>query len=199
MIRIGIAAVVVAAGSIVVAGPAQAAAKPCAIGTWKLTKQDVVIKGVHKGKAFTTTFKGAKKVKLKIEPKRLSMDFDGSTPQWANWTHDGSQGYEVYKGDYTAAVRLTGGAKGTFEVALKTAKGTARAGFHQTKPSKQYMGSYDVDKTIKGFRNHKIYDTLALTKGSFACSGKTLKITRKLAFKGPNGSTKTSLSYVYRR
>jgi hypothetical protein len=198
--RIGLAAALAASATVGFSAPVQAAGAPgCAVGMWQLTKQNVVIKGTHKGKKYTSTYKGATGVRMAITSSKVTMDFNRSTKQLDAWSFDNTKGYEVYRGKLLAALTLTGSKQGKFIMATKTARGNATGHLYMTSPKQVDRGSYDVDKAIRNYTYKNAYDSLAPIKGAYRCWPKTLKLTRKFNATYKTGKEVASFTYLYRR
>ncbi|ROO90119.1 hypothetical protein EDD29_7835 [Actinocorallia herbida] len=161
------------------AAGAAGAAAPCAIGTWTMTWQSVVFEGTFEDKRVTTTHGGSTGTRLIIGPKTMKLDFSKSTKQNISFGYDGTGGFEIYRGSFTAGLMRTGNTKGKLTVVNKTAKGDATASYTQETPERAEGITYDVDEPLRtAVKPSRYWDSLAITRGDYTCSKKTLKITR---------------------
>ncbi|GAB2847365.1 hypothetical protein GCM10022221_53440 [Actinocorallia aurea] len=145
-----------------------------------MTAQSVVFEGTFEEKEVTTTHEGSTGTRMIIGPKTVTLDFAKATRQNISFGYDGSGGYEIYRGSFTAGLTRTGNTKGKFTIANRTAKGDATATYTQTTPAMAEGITYDVDEPLRtATKPSRYWDSLAVTRGDYTCSKKTFKITRR--------------------
>ncbi|MEO5878150.1 MAG: hypothetical protein ABIS86_23395 [Streptosporangiaceae bacterium] len=129
VVSIATATLIVAAATVGLTAPAEAAAKPrCTTGTWKLVGEKGWYKGVDgKGRKFKTVVKGAAGVRLKLGGGKAAYSFTGSKKERFTYTDAKGHisGWARYTGSLTVGFKVTGNKSGTVLVKHRTAKGNA--------------------------------------------------------------------------
>ncbi|GAA3210001.1 hypothetical protein [Actinocorallia longicatena] len=183
-------------GMAVLATPAQAAPaavkKKCAIGSWRLSGQATTNVAVVGGKKIVTKMSGGTGTKLKITTSTASYDFSKSKPVWmvANTPNGVLKAKFTYRKTLKYAVKLTGGAKGTFTPKAKTATGPATV---------RAVILPDIDGGVQRLAPQvRSGDDVFVVrvKALSLCTKKTLTLSQKHG--EPDGST-TTRKVIYRR
>ncbi|ROO86166.1 hypothetical protein EDD29_3729 [Actinocorallia herbida] len=185
-VRLVSAAVLAAGLAFAVPAPASAAAGPCAVGTWKLTK--------YKYKSHidevTANAKGGEGARLTITKKSAAYDFSRAKKVVTKGVVEGDAYTvtDVFKKKLTFKSGLTGKKTGSLTLKPKSATGGATIS--------SWLGGQPTG-TAKLAKNYKggLEDPFIPTFGQFTCTSKTLKLV--LEADGP-GTTIASV-HEYRR
>ena len=186
-LRLLSAAVLTAGLAFAVPAPASAAAAPCAVGTWKLTKYTLK----SHIEEVTAKAKGGEGTRLTITKKSASYDFSRAKKVVTKGVVEGDPYTvtDVFKKKLTFKSSLIGKKKmGSLNLKPKTATGGATIS--------SFLGNQSTG-TAKLVRNYKagLYDPFIPTFGQYTCTSKTLKLV--LEADGPR-TTIASVHYYKR-
>lgn len=182
-LRLLSAAALTAGLAFTVPAPASAAPKPCAAGTWKLTKYTLK----SHIEEVTAKAKGGEGTRLTITKKSAAYDFSRSKKIVTKGVVEGDPYTvtDVFKKKLTFKSTLTGKKKtGSLTLKPKTATGGATIS--------SFLDNQSTG-TAKLARNYKagLYDPFIPTFGQYTCTSKTLKLV--LEADGP----KTTIASVH--
>ncbi|GAB2828387.1 hypothetical protein GCM10022221_28500 [Actinocorallia aurea] len=185
-VRLFSAAVLAAGLASVVSAPASAAANPCAVGTWKLTKYSLKS---HINEV-TANAKGGVGTRLTIAKKSVTFDFAKSKKVVTKGVAEGDAYAvtDIFKKKLTFKSSLIGKKTGSLTLKPKSATGGATI---SSSIDGQSTGTANLAKNYKG----GMEDPFVPTFGQFTCTSTTLKLV--LEADGPQTTIKSV--HTYRR
>lgn len=195
-----LAAALVAGTTVVVAGtPAQAAAPPrrCAVGSWRLVKENRKAHGTYKRVRWTQRHTGAAGGKLVLGNGKARYDFNGSKKEFMTGTYGRTRlaRWIVASGKLQLNAKVAGDKKGTFATNGKTATGNASGHVVTTRPQRRDLGRYSMASNLrKGY-----WETLVPGKATFTCSARNLVLTVKEVGRDRNTTWNNLNILTYRR
>jgi len=145
---------------------ASAAAKPCLLGKWKLTKYSMNAKGPGS----KATSWGGQGVRLTVAEKSVTYDFGGSKPIIIKGFSDGEK-YDMkttYRKRLTLKSTLKGAKKGTLALKPKSAKGDARAALVMN-------GAPFITYSVAKVYREGSWEPVAPTRARYTCTAKTAR------------------------
>ena len=162
--RLALSSALAASALLAAASPAEAAARPCAVGKWTLTDFSSKTIGYTE---YQSASKGMKGVRLTVAKSSLSYDFTGSKRATTTGVDSGEPIKEWTKYNKKLKVRaaLKGGAKGTLALKTKTASGDATL-THSRAPQRRHGLAALIRK--------KKWDMVVLKRASYTCTAETL-------------------------
>ena len=162
--RLALSPVLAAAACLAVAAPAQAAARPCVVGEWKLTGFTSKTIGHVE---FQSQSKGLKGTRLTVTKSSLSYDFTRSKKLLTTGVDSGKpiKEWSKYAGRLKVKATFKGRAKGRLSLKTKTASG--KATLTRSKAPKSHDG---LAKLIR----KKTWDPVVLKQASYTCTARTL-------------------------
>ncbi|GAA2722903.1 hypothetical protein [Actinocorallia aurantiaca] len=162
--RLALSTVLAASACLSVAAPAQAAARPCVVGEWKLAGLASKTIGYVE---FQSQSKGLKGTRLTVTKSSLSYDFTRSKKLVTTGVDSGKPIEEWSKYDKRLKVKAAfkGGGKGRLSLKTKTASG--KATLTRSNAPGRRVG-------LAGLIRKKTWDPIVLKQASYTCTAETL-------------------------
>ncbi len=167
--------------------PASAAAKPCLLGKWKLTRYTLDAKGPGS----YATGRGGQGIRLTVAKKSVTYDFNGSKKLVVTGRSDGEK-YSLktaYRKRLTLKSTLKGAAKGTLALKAKSAKGNATATVTRNGAP---VITYNVAESV--YRESG-WEPVAPLRTTYTCNARTARFQMKNTDESGTGT----IVLVYRR
>ncbi|WP_106398123.1 hypothetical protein [Actinocorallia populi] len=159
-------AAALAAAVLALPASASAAAKPCLLGKWKLTKYTLDAKGP----GLSTKARGGQGIGLTVAKKSVTYDFNGSRPLAVKGISDGEK-YDMkttYSKRLMLESTLKGARKGSLALKPKSAKGGARAAISR---NGAFVMSYSL---VQNVYREGSWEPVAPLRSSYTCNAKTV-------------------------